>query len=173
MSEPTQEQGEVVAAERRIFRFFEISILLKGINAALEIVGGVLVLLIPPSLVQDITAYFTNAELGQDPDDFIATHILHWADVYATGPHQLFVAAYLLSHGIVKIVLVIGLLKNWPRAYPASLIVFGLFALYQIYLLTHKLSLGMIALTIFDFVVMYFIWREWQIVKAHHGQIPE
>ncbi len=169
MSIPVHEKGEVIATERRIYRFFEVGILLKGANAVLEMVGGALVLLIPPSLVQDVAAYFTNEELGQDPDDFIATHILHWADVYAAGPHQLFIAAYLLSHGIIKIVLVIGLLKSWPKAYPASLIVFGLFTLYQVYLLTHKFSLGMAALAIFDVIVMYFIWREWQIVKSHHG----
>lgn len=72
-----------------------------------------------------------------------------------------------MKGAIVKIILVVGLLKNRPRAYPASLIVFGLFMLYQVYLLTHKVSLGMAALAVFDIIVMYFIWREWQIMKAH------
>lgn len=154
--------------ERRIYRLFEISILLKGMNAVLELAGGTLVLLIPPALVQGVAAYFTAAELGQDPDDFIATNIMHWADLYAAGAHPTFIALYLLSHGVVKLAVVIGLLKNWPRAYPTALAVFGLFTAYQIYLLTHRISPGMVVLTIFDFAVLYLIWREWRIVTEHH-----
>src|SRR5262245_27989388 len=104
----TNHQEEVVR-ERQVYRFFEVSILLKGANAVLEIVGGVLALLIPPSFLQQLTAYFTDAELGQDPDDFIATHLVKWVDAYASGAHQEFIAAYLLSHGVVKIVVVVGL----------------------------------------------------------------
>ncbi len=158
------------AEERRIYRFFEISILLKGANAVLEIVGGLLVLVIPPEFVQNIAAYFTSEELGQDTNDFVATHLLQLANLYASGNHQLFVALYLLSHGIVKIILVIGLLKNKLWAYPSALIVFGLFILYQLYLLSHKLSLAMVALTFFDFVVMYLVWREYRIVRSHEHQ---
>lgn len=153
--------------ERRIYRFFEISIFLKGANAVLEIAGGLLVLVISPEFVQDVAAYFTAEELGQDPNDFIATHILQWANIYAVGSHQLFAAAYLLSHGIVKLVLVIGLLKNKLWAYPSALIVFGLFVVYQIYLYVLNHSLAVAALTLFDLAVMYLIWREWRIVRLH------
>ncbi len=156
--------------EKRIYRFFEISILLKGANAVLETVGGALVLVISPEFIQNVATYFTAEELGQDPNDFIASHILQWANVYVTGNHQLFVALYLLSHGIVKLVLVVGLLRNRLWAYPAALIVFGLFALYQVYLYTFNHSLAVDALTLFDFVVMYFIWREWYIVREHRQE---
>ncbi|BCG83133.1 hypothetical protein MesoLj113b_66750 [Mesorhizobium sp. 113-3-3] len=40
---------------------------------------------------------------------------------------QHFYAFYLLSHGIVKLALVVALLKNKLWAYPSSLIVLGLF----------------------------------------------
>src|SRR3989344_2931040 len=142
MSEPVQEVSEIIAQEKRIYRFFEISVLLKGANAVLEIVGGFLALLIPPALVQNITAYFTAAELGQDPGDFVATHLRQLAEHYAAGGHT-FIALYLLSHGIVKIILVIGLLQNRAWAYPASLIVFGLFVVYQTYLLIHHPTVAM------------------------------
>ncbi len=153
--------------EKRIYRFFEISIFLKGVNAVLEIIGGLLVLVISPEFVQNVAAYFTAEELGQDPHDFIATHMLQWANVYASGSHQLFAALQLLSHGIVKLVLVIGLLRNKLWAYPAALIVFGLFVVYQIYLYTFNHSLAIAALTLFDLVVMYFVYREWRVVKSH------
>lgn len=153
--------------ERRIFRFFEISVLLKGANAVLELVGGALALLVPPEFIRDVAAYFTNEELGQDPHDFVATHILQLANVYATGGHQLFAALYLLSHGAVKLVLVVALLKNKLWAYPAALVVFGLFILYQGYLFILEQSVGIALITIFDFIVMWFVWREYRVVKAH------
>lgn len=166
MVEPT------AVVERRTRRFFEISVLLKGANAVLEIVGGLLVLVISPDFVQDVATYFTAEELGQDPHDFVATHIQHFADIYATGPHQLFAAAYLLSHGVVKLALVIGLLRNKIWAYPASLAVFSLFIAYQVYLFIIQPSLGIAALTLFDLIVLYFVWREWRIVRAHQGKRP-
>lgn len=160
---------EEVARERRTYRFFEISILLKGANAVLELAGGALALLISPALVQSVAAYFTNEELGQDPHDVIATHIVQWAGAYTHGPHQLFVAAYLLSHGVIKLVLVVALLMGVAWAFPAAIAVFSLFALYQVYLLIAHYSLGLLALTLLDLVVIYFVWREWQVVKARHA----
>jgi uncharacterized membrane protein len=160
---------ETVVEERRIYRFFEISILLKGANAVLEIAGGLLALVVSPATVQGVTAYFTNAELGQDPDDFIASHLAQWADAYATGPHQMFIALYLLSHGIIKIVLVVALLVGATWAFPAAIGVFSAFALYQLYLLLGHYTLGMLTLTVFDLIVIAFIWREWQVVKKHHA----
>jgi len=136
----------------------------------LEIVGGLLVFIISPALVQNVAAYFTAEELGQDPHDFIAASVLHWANVYATGPHQLFIALYLLVHGIVKAGLVIGLLRGRLWAYPASLIIFGLLIVYQLYLFILGQSLAVAALTFFDFVVVYLIWREYGIIKAHQAR---
>jgi uncharacterized membrane protein len=164
-------ERETQAAERRIYRFFEVAILLKGANAVLEIVGGVLALLISPSFVQSITTYFTAAELGQDPDDFIATHLRSLAEQYVAGGH-VFIALYLLSHGIVKIILVIGLLKNKMWAYPASLVIFGCFTIYQAYLFSHHPTVAMAGLAVFDLVVMWFIWREWVVVRSHPSHQP-
>jgi uncharacterized membrane protein len=162
-----------LAQEQRIDRWFKISLLLKGGNAILELIGGTLVLLTPPAFVQRVAGYFTEEELGQDPHDLVATTIRHLADLYVTGPQQIFIGAYLLSHGIVKFALVIGLLKNKAWAYPSALIVFTLFVVYQLYLLAQHLSVWMFALTIFDLFIIYFVWREWQVVKAHGGaQVP-
>ena len=162
---------EAVRSERRVYRFFEAAVFLKGVNAILEISGGLLVLLIHPAFVRKVAEYFTAEELGQDPNDFIASHLRTFAEQYAAVGHHLFAAFYLLSHGIVKFILVIGLLKGKLWSYPASLAVFGLFILYQTYLFIGDRSWTVAALTLFDLVVMYFVWREWKIVEAHQAQI--
>ncbi len=43
---------------------------------------------------------------------------------------------------------------------------FGLFVIYQMYEISKTQSLALIAITIFDFSVMYFIWKEYGIVKG-------
>ncbi|MBU6321315.1 MAG: DUF2127 domain-containing protein [Patescibacteria group bacterium] len=161
--------SEVVASERRTYRFFEVSLLLKGANAVLELVGGALALFVSPVFVQNVTAYFTNEELGQDPHDFVAVHLVRWADAYAVGAHQEFIAAYLLVHGVVKMALVVALLAGAVWAFPVAIAIFGLFALYQCYLLLAHYTLGMLVLTVFDLVVIYFVFREWRVVEAHRA----
>ena len=161
---------EIAPSERRIYRLFEISVLLKGADAALEIIGGTLVLLVPPTFIQHIAVYFTKEELGEDPNDFIANHLLHAAQQYAVGG-ELFAALYLLSHGVVKFGIVAGLLRGKLWAYPTALVVFGLFAAYQAYLFFLGHSVALAALTVFDLVVMWFIWREYQIVRTRRVAI--
>jgi uncharacterized membrane protein len=53
----------------------------------------------------------TQHELSEDPHDFLAAHLLHAAGGL-TGSALRFGAAYLLSHGLVKIVLVAAVLRN-------------------------------------------------------------
>ncbi len=67
-------------------------------------------------------------------------------------------STYLLNHGIVKRLLVIGLLHNKLWSYPASL-VFG-FIIYQLYRFSYTQGAGLIVLTVFDGVVMGLIWHE-------------
>jgi uncharacterized membrane protein len=151
-------------SDSRTYEYFWISVLLKGAISVLEIIAGIVALIIPPAAVTSITTLLTQGELSEDPNDFIATHLLQAAHSFS-APVQLFVAMYLLSRGTIKVILVIALLKNKLWAYPASLIVLGLFVLYQVYQISMSHSIFIIGITLFDFVVMYFIWKEYQIVK--------
>jgi uncharacterized membrane protein len=74
-----------------------------------------------------------------------------------------FYAFYLLSHGVIKLLLVIGLLRNQLWSYPASLIALAAFIIYQLYRFSYTHSVGLIALTLFDFLVIALIWHEWRI----------
>lgn len=74
-------------------------------------------------------------------------------------------ASYLLTHGIVKIVLVAGLLRNRLWAYPAAIAVFTLFGLYQIYYLLQAYSVWLLALTLLDAAVILLTWHEWEYRK--------
>jgi uncharacterized membrane protein len=135
-------------------RIFDISLILKGLDGLLELVGGVLLLLVSPARLTSIVMLLTQHELSQDPKDFIATHLLAYAHTLSTAV-TLFAATYLLVHGIVKVVLVVSLLKEQLWAYPWMIGFLVIFILYQMYRIILHVSVGLIALTLFDcFIVL-------------------
>ena len=154
--------------ERNIHRLFEISVLLKGAHAIIEIVSGAALYLISTDTIVNLAKMVTQDELIEDPKDFIATHLLGAAQHFSMASKS-FYAFYLLSHGVIKLLLVVGLLRNQLWSYPASLIAIGLFIVYQLYRFSYTHSLGLIALTVFDLVVIVLIWHEWRIVRQAHA----
>ena len=147
-------------------KIFEAGIVIKGVTGGLEFLGGVLLLFFDPSVMHEFILFVTQKELLQDPHDKIATFLLITTqDLGASG--KVFTVAYLWIHAIIKLVAVIGILRNQLWAYPFSLITLGLLMLYQIYsILFVKLSVGMILLTIFDVLIVWLIWREYRKIRT-------
>jgi uncharacterized membrane protein len=152
---------------------FRISIGLKGLDGLLEVIGGLLLLVIKPETINRLARLLTQHELSEDRHDYIAHHVLHSAGHLTSGA-TLFAAFYLLSHGISKIVLVIAALKQKTWAYPAIIVLLGLFIFYQVYRLFIHLSVGLILLTTFDAFIVWLTWREWQAHKktTDHNKTP-
>jgi uncharacterized membrane protein len=150
--------------ERRIHQIFEISVLLKGAHALIECIGGLVLAFISTSAIASLVNSLTQEELIEDPNDFVAAHLLNLAQNFTVST-QNFYAFYLLSHGLIKVFLVIGLLRNKLWAYPVSLVVLGLFIVYQLYRFSYTHGFGLIVLTVFDVVVMGLIWHEYRLVR--------
>ena len=151
-------------SEKYIHRIFDAGIILKGIDGALEIIGGLLLIFVRPETINHIVASLTQYELVEDPKDLIANFIVN--STHLTPQSQLFGMLYLLSHGIIKIFIVAGLLKDKLWAYPAGIIIFSGFGVYQIYRYIHTYSLGLLILTILDAIVIILTWHEYRIVKG-------
>jgi len=152
--------------ERRIHRIFEISLLLKGAHALIECIGGLALALVGTSTITGLVNAFTQEELLEDPNDFVATRLLSLAQNFSVST-QRFYAFYLLSHGVIKAFLVVGLLRNKLWAYPVSLVVLGLFIVYQLYRFAYTHGFGLIVLTVFDVFVIGLIWHEYRLVRRH------
>ncbi len=146
-------------------RAFAVGIVLKGLDGVLEVLGGLLLLLVTPATIDRLTKALTQHELSEDPHDFLATHLLHAASGL-TGGALLFGAAYLLLHGVVKIVLVTALLRNNIWAYPWMLVFLVIFIVYQVYRMTFAPSVGLVGLTVFDLVVVWLTYREYRKQQA-------
>jgi uncharacterized membrane protein len=147
-------------------RAFEIGIIGKGINGAAELLGGLFLLLSSPDRIRHFAVLLTQGELSEDPHDLIATHLLHSA-TGLTGGAVRFGGLYLLAHGAVKVVLVIALLLDKLWAYPWMIAFLSLFIGYQLYRIALDGSTGLIALTIFDAVVLALTSREYRRQRRH------
>jgi uncharacterized membrane protein len=152
--------------EDRVHQIFKVSILLKGAHALIECLSGITFSLVSTNSIVNFVNAITQDELIEDPNDFVATHLLAAAHTFSVQTKS-FYAFYLLSHGVIKLLLVVGLLRNKLWSYPASLIVLGLFAIYQLYRFTYTHGFGLIVLTIFDVIVMGLIWHEYGLVRRH------
>ena len=150
--------------EKNIHRVFVISLILKGLNSFLEIIGGILFLF--TGSITMILSFLIKGELIEDPTDFVASHIQQVIPYFSTHG-QLYASLYLLSHGIIKIILVVSLLRNKLWAYPATIVVLFLFIAYQLYRLTYAYSLTFVLLTLFDIFIIILTWHEYRLVRKH------
>jgi len=142
-------------------KLFEIGMILKLLDGLLELLGAALVLVVSPYQMNALARFLTQHELSEDPRDLVANHILTFMAEIA-GPGRRFAAVYLFVHGVVKVVLVVEILRRRSWAYPLMLGVLILFAAYQTYRIVLAPTLGLIALTAFDLVVVVLVWREWR-----------
>jgi len=158
--------GGDIESEKRIHKAFQIGVFLKGGHAALELVGGVGLAFVSAGTITKLIVSLVQEELREDPHDIIANYLFTFAQQFSVKT-QTFATLYLLSHGVVKLILVAELLREKLWAYPASLVVLGLFIAYQAYRFTLTHSLGLIALTLFDLLVIVLIWHEYRLVRRH------
>lgn len=142
---------------------------LKGLDGLAEIIGGVILLFVAPATLQSWARSLTAHELTEDPHDFIATHLLHSASQLSRST-TLFGALYLLSHGLAKVVLVVAVLRNQLWAFPWMIALLGVFIVYQLYRLSHRFSVGLTLLTVFDIFVMSLTVLEYR--KRRSEQQP-
>ena len=151
-----------MAVSRSLDRTFRISVTLKGLDGALELIGGLVLLFVRPATLAHIVRALTQHELSQDPHDVIARHVLRSAG-HLTAGTTLFAALYLVSHGLAKLVLVVAVLRNQTWAYPGMIVLLGAFIVYQLYrLVMVRFTVGLTVLTLFDAFVVWLTWREYE-----------
>ena len=138
--------------EKRIHQMFVVSVLAKGLHAMIEIAGGLALYLFSAGA---IARWLDEI----DRHDWIARHF--------PASEQRFYAFYLLSHGLVKVVLVFFLLRERLWAYPASIVVFALFIAYQLYRFSFTHDIGLIFLSIFDLFVIALAVHEYRLLRKH------
>ncbi|MCB2128062.1 MAG: DUF2127 domain-containing protein [Rhodobacteraceae bacterium] len=147
---------------------FEIGVGAKILFALLEALSGLSLLVIKTGWIAGFARWITASELGEDPGDNLAGWVLRAAEGFSIDT-QHFWAMYLIVHGVVKLAALSALLSGVRWAYPLSIaVLFGFIGLQlHRFLTTH--SPFMLALSVFDLVVIWLIWQEYRTLPRRSG----
>ena len=113
--------------------------------------------------------FLTARELSEDPTDLVATLLRRWF-AQMSADAELFAAIYLLTHGVAKIVLAIGLLREKPWAFPIATAFFAIFIAYMSYRLTLAWTWSIAAFCLLDFVTLLLVLHEWRSATGAGGK---
>ena len=155
---------KTVAKKKDLSVLFQISLIIKEIDAVIEVVGGFLVLFTSKVVLVTFILNFFQDILTDNPKDYVANFIVNSAAELSISS-QYFLGAYLLAHGVIKIVLIINLLGKKLWAYFATMIIFPVFIAYELYGFYLSHSLWTLALTLFDILIVVFTIKEYFILK--------
>jgi uncharacterized membrane protein len=147
---------------------FRWGVIGKGIYGLGEVIVGAFLGLVSPASLQQWATILTQQRLSEDPDDFLSLSLVHFVNGL-TSSAVTFAAAYLIVHGLVKIGLLVAVLTKRYRVYPAAIGILIAFIGYQVYELFVAYSTGLLALTIFDAVIVLLTWREYR----HRARVEE
>lgn len=149
---------------------FKIGILVKGIDSVFEMIGGILLIFLNPNRLNKLVTLLTQHELSEDPKDAVANFIIRLSSHFSLSG-QYFGIFYLMSHGIIKLILVVMLWKRKIWAYPLTVVSLILFILYQIYRCTIMYSTGLVLLTVFDIVMIILTLIEYKSIKDNNNSV--
>lgn len=152
-------------------KFFRAGMILKGVDGVLEISGAFFLWFLGPGRLIQLVQWLTRDEVANNPRDRIASH-LRDSVAHFNFATEHFVALYLFGHGLVKILLVVGLVKRLLWAYPTAIVIFGGFVMYQIYRFTLTHSIGLLVFSAIDLSVIVFVWLEYRSLKSKRSLTP-
>ena len=147
--------------EKTWHELFEWGIFIKGIDGLIETIAGFSLLLVSKIALNNIFIFLAKGELVEDPKDFFVTYISAYLQ-HLSVDTKIFVALYILIHGLVKIFLAVMLYKEKLWVYPIAIWFEMLFIAYQTYRFIYNHSLLLAVFIIFDMLFLLIIWHEYR-----------
>src|SRR6266481_1560341 len=150
-------------SEKTYHLFFQISLWLKAAVTVGELaVGSLLVAISPQTLHRIVFSSFGGGATNQ-PHGFLVGHILGGVEKFVAD--QSFWAFIFLSHGFIKVFLLVGLLRNKLWAYPVAAIGFTGFVIYQTLQIMSSPSFLLEFITVLDVILVVLILHEYKHAK--------
>jgi uncharacterized membrane protein len=143
-------------------KIFQLGLILKGINAIVELGSSLLLFLFPLQKLRGIVAGISRLAGGpwlRREWPIIFYRLERWI----APDTKTFFSWFFLSHGAVKAFIVVCLFCGWRWAYPLGISVFSAFIAYQVFEIAKgQHSLLYLVLTILDIFVIYLTTNEWR-----------
>lgn len=161
--EPTTDQKDGKASLRH--NAFRVAVIVKMLDGIVEAGAGIWLYCFGKANLPHLLATLFRPELLEDPQDFVATHVLTFVKDLPVSMWT-FIALYLSIRGITKTGLMIALAKNQYWAYPVSLLVLTALVLYGVYRLMLNFSFTIGFFLLVDSVVIGLIYAEYREVRS-------
>ena len=141
--------------------FFVVGIIFKTMTGLAETVSGLVLLVIRPETLAKILMRLSGGGQPQDADDWILFYAYDFLEHLTTGT-KIFAGLYILLHGVINLVLALGLIKEKLWAYLVAIGVLVSFMLYQISRIAFNHSIFLTVLTCLDALFVVVIWHEYR-----------
>ncbi len=159
-------------SEKNLHRFFDAGILIKAIDSVAEVILGLSLFFLNGQIILNMMGAIFGDEVNEPIFKAIWNFSAH-SFAQISNNSQTFLSFIFISHGIIKLILVAGLLKNKLWIYPFAAIAFSGFALYQGYQIFYQPSLLLEALTVLDILFIALIVHEYRYQKKYPGAAAE
>jgi len=151
--------------EKTIYELFCISIWLKIIGSAGEMIAGSLIALIPSTYVLHVALFLTQGDTGGEADDFFARELMTLAHTFAIS-NDLLIGVYIFVRGFIQFLLSLALLRNKLWAYPLLVLILVILVGTQLWAISLSQSIATAALTLVDIITIYLVWHEYAIARG-------
>lgn len=153
-------------SSKKINFLFYIGLAAKGLNGLFECIGAYFLFILKQEWIDKFMTSVVIPELRQDPSDKIMNYFYNLGHTLSIDS-QRSVAVYMMLHGAIKLIFICLLFKKVLWAFPASVAVFGLLLMYEIYKFIHLHSFLLLVLIAIDIAFVGVIILEyWNIKKC-------
>ena len=149
-------------------RLYRIGLWIKGIDGVLEMAGGLFLLVVSQPQLGQLVTFLTQRELTEDRSDWIANHLRDAVSQLSPNT-KLFATMYLLGHGVVKLFLMVGLLRDWAWSYRPAIAFLLVFVGYAVYRMNLRFSFPLLLVSVMDSVIALLVWREYR--RTYRGDV--
>lgn len=149
-----------------VHKIYILTILAKGLLGMLQIAISAALYLGALQYIPRIVQMLVRHELAEDPNDFVASRILSYANVVPTTDIG-FYTIYFAMHGLLHIAIVIALLSRVHWANNAAIGVLCIFVIYQLYEWFAVGGVMLLILTAIDLVVIFLTILENRRGRGH------
>jgi uncharacterized membrane protein len=150
-------------------KWFRVVVSLKGLDGAVQLVAGLVLIVVPPREIADIVHVVVTRDLLGNPAGPLAGHLEAAARGVIDGGGRGFAVAFLLVHAVIKLGLVAALLGEVVPAYPVAALALAVFVVFEVLRAVRTRSFVLPILAVFDVVVIALVLREYVLLRRERN----
>lgn len=165
---PEENKKENSKIGKILHDIFEFGVLIKFIDGAWQTATGFALLFLSEKSIAKFVHLLAGRELIEDPTDAFLNFVFKSLENLSHNT-QVFIALYILIHGLLNLFLAIQLYRERLWAYVFGISVMSALLVYQIHRIFLHHSLVLTLVSIFDVFFIFLTWREYR----HKTTVPK